>query len=153
MYSIHPLQRPVSSTTKAIKRSTEIALSLHRIVAAWHLLQLTLGAGDMAKKSKNAAAAAAEPPPKKSKSTGAAVCGAAEVAGGEGGSRGAGYRDAFQIGDEVGVSKFAGRPGALWRPATIVGIKEKNWPVVYNIKWGTTEKYGTPLRLSAHALD
>ena len=63
------------------------------------------------------------------------------------------YRDAFQIGDEVGVSKFAGRPGALWRPATIVGIKEKKWPVIYDIKWGTTEKYGTPLRLSAHALD
>ena len=106
----------------------------------------------MGKKSKNAAAAAAEPPPKKSKNTGAAVCGAAEVAGGEGGSRGA-YRGAFQIGDEVGVSSLAGRPGALWRPATIVGIKEKKWPVVYNIKWGTTEKYGTPLRLSAHALD
>ena len=54
----------------------------------------------MAKKSKNAAAAAAEPPPKKSKNAGAAVCGAAEVAGGEGGPRGA-YRDAFQIGDEI----------------------------------------------------
>ena len=103
----------------------------------------------MGKKSKNAAAAAAEPPPKKSKNAGAAVCGAA---GGEGGPRGA-YRDAFQIGDEVGVSKFAGRPGVLWRPATIVGIKEKKWPVIYDIKWGTTEKYGTPLRLSAHALD
>ena len=102
----------------------------------------------MAKKSKNAAAAAAEPPPKKSKNAGAAVCGAAEVAGGEGGPRGA-----YQIGDEVGVSKFAGRPGVLWRPATIVGIKEKKWPVIYDIKWGTTEKYGTPLRLSAHALD
>ena len=53
----------------------------------------------MAKKSKNAAAAAAEPPAKKSKNAGAAVCGAAEVVGGEGGPRGA-YRDAFQIGDE-----------------------------------------------------
>ncbi len=106
----------------------------------------------MAKKSKNAAAAAAEPPAKKSKNAGAAVCGAAEVVGGEGGPRGA-YRDAFQIGDEVAVSKFAGRPGVLWRPATIVGIKEKKWPVIYDIKWGTTEKYGTPLRLSAHALD
>jgi len=106
----------------------------------------------MAKKSKNAAAAAAEPPAKKSKNAGAAVCGAAEVVGGEGGPRGA-YRDAFQIGDEVGVSKFVGRPGVLWWPATIVGIKEKKWPVIYDIKWGTTEKYGTPLRLSAHALD
>ena len=107
----------------------------------------------MGKKSKNAAAAAAEPPPKKSKNAGAAVCAAAEVAGGEGGPRGVTHRDAFQIGDEVGVSKFAGRPGVLWRPATIVGIKENKWPVIYDIKWGTTEKYGTPLRLSAHALD
>ena len=56
----------------------------------------------MGKKSKNAAAAAAEPPPKKSKNAGAAVCEAAEVAGGEGGPRGA-YRDAFQIGDEVSL--------------------------------------------------
>ena len=102
----------------------------------------------MAKKSKNAAAAAAEPPAKKSKNVVAAAAAAAEVVGGEGGPRGA-YRDAFQIGDEVGVSKFAGRPGVLWRPATIVGIKEKKWPVIYDIKWGTTEKYGTPLRLSA----
>ena len=54
------------------------------------------------------------------------------------------FRDAFQVGDEVGVSKFAGRPGLLWRPATIVGIKEKKWPVVYEIKWGTNDRYVTP---------
>ena len=51
---------------------------------------------------------------------------------------------AFQVGDQVGVSKFAGRPGLLWRPATIVAITEKKWPVVYRINWGTTDRYVTP---------
>ena len=64
----------------------------------------------MAKKSKNAAAAAAEPPAKKSKNAGAAVCGAAEVVGGEGGPRGA-YRDAFQIGRLFGHPPSS--PGAV----------------------------------------
>ena len=91
----------------------------------------------MAKKSKDAAAAAAEPPAKKSKNAPAA---AAAAAGGGGDA----HRGAFQVGDEVGVSKFAGRPGVLWRPATIVAIKEKKWPVVYEIKWGTNDRYVTP---------
>ena len=94
----------------------------------------------MAKKSKNAAAAAAEPPSKKSKNAAAAAAVVVEVAGGEGGA----YRGAFQVGDQVGVSKFAGRPGLLWRPATIVAITEKKWPVVYRINWGTTDRYVTP---------
>ena len=87
----------------------------------------------MAEKSKNAAAAAAEPPAKKSKNAAAAAAAAVMVDGRV-------FRDAFQVGDEVGVSKFAGRPGLLWRPATIVRIKEKKWPVVYEIKWGTNDR-------------
>ena len=102
----------------------------------------------MAKKSKNVAAAAAGPPTKKSKN---APLAAAAAAGGGGDA----YHGAYQVGDEVGVSKFAGRPGVLWRPATIVAIKEKKWPVVYEIKWGTTDRYVTPfctlLRLAAAA--
>jgi len=83
----------------------------------------------MTKKSKNAAAAAAEPPAKKSKN-------AAAAAGGGGDA----HRGAFQVGEKVGVAKFAGRPGLLWWPATIVAIREKKWPVVYDIKWGTNTK-------------
>ena len=93
----------------------------------------------MAKKSKNAAAAAAEPPAKKSKNAAAAAAAAVKVDGRV-------FRDAFQVGDEVGVSKFAGRPVLLWRPATIVRIKEKKWPVVYEIKWGTNDRYVAPFR-------
>ena len=94
----------------------------------------------MAKKSKNATAAAAEPPAKKSKNAAAAASAAAAAVKVDGRV----FRDAFQVGDEVGVSKFAGRPGLLWRPATIVRIKEKKWPVVYEIKWGTNDRYVTP---------
>ena len=60
----------------------------------------------MAKKSKNAAAAAAEPPAKKSKNAAAVAAAAVKVDGRV-------FRDAFQVGDEVGVSKFAGRPFIL----------------------------------------
>ena len=102
----------------------------------------------MAKKSKNAAAAAAEPPAKKSKNAPAAA-----AAGG--GGTGAAYlalgAKAHKLGASVGVSKFAGRPGLLWRPATIVGIVDQKWPVVYEIKWGTDDEYG-PCRLPTLAL-
>ena len=87
----------------------------------------------MPKKSKNAAAAASEPPAKKSKNAAAAARGGGDA-----------HRGAFQVGEKVGISKFAGRPGALWWPATIVAIKEKKWPIVYTIEWGTNDRYVTP---------
>ena len=101
-------------------------------VAPQHVPSTRVTYPPMTKKSKNAAAAAAEPPAKKSKNAAAA------------GGGGDAHRGAFQVGEKVGVAKFAGRPGLLWRPATIVAIREKKWPVVYDIKWGTNDRYVTP---------